>query len=100
VAMVPSYAPLHECVRGSGRVLVVHSLRRAGGTGAYEMDIHGLALTLERSHARVCLLINPHNPCGRVWRRDELAALARVCAERGVIVVAGPQQRLALIIRT
>lgn len=35
---------------------------------------------------RVLILCNPHNPGGVVWTREELEALADVCAEDNVIV--------------
>ncbi len=35
----------------------------------------------------VFLLCNPHNPCGRVWTRDELATMYDICHKHGVTVV-------------
>jgi cystathionine beta-lyase len=37
--------------------------------------------------ARVLLLCNPHNPTGRVFRRDELDAIARIAVEHDLLVV-------------
>ena len=34
----------------------------------------------------VLLWCNPHNPTGRVWRRNEMEAVARECASRNVIL--------------
>lgn len=36
---------------------------------------------------RVLLLNTPHNPTGKVFRRDELSAIADLCRERDVIVL-------------
>ncbi|MDE6826780.1 MAG: aminotransferase class I/II-fold pyridoxal phosphate-dependent enzyme, partial [Paramuribaculum sp.] len=33
---------------------------------------------------KLLLLCNPHNPAGRLWRRDELTRLAVICAANGV----------------
>ena len=33
------------------------------------------------------LLCNPHNPCGRVWTREELMRMNDICQRHGVIVV-------------
>ena len=86
VVMVPSYAPLQECVSGCGRRLVLHSLPR-DANGRYSMDLTKLKQTLSSDGVKVLLLISPHNPSGRVWTRYELTELAQVCAERNVLVV-------------
>jgi cystathionine beta-lyase len=36
---------------------------------------------------RLFLLCNPHNPVGRVFRRDELSAMARTCSQKKVVIV-------------
>ena len=43
------------------------------------------ALISERT--RVLVLVNPHNPLGRVFRTDELTALAEVAVRRNLLVV-------------
>lgn len=37
--------------------------------------------------ARVLLFCHPHNPLGRVWRRDEVAAVIDLCRRRDLILV-------------
>ncbi len=39
------------------------------------------------SRTRLVLLNSPHNPTGKVFTRDELAAIAELCVERDVIAV-------------
>ena len=46
-----------------------------------------LSLTLASQKPVTLLLINPHNPSGRVWSSVELGALAALCAEHDVLVV-------------
>ena len=55
---------------------------------AYRRDLDALEETIEATGARLLLLCNPHNPVGRVWSREELAALEEVTARHGVVVVA------------
>lgn len=38
------------------------------------------------ARSRLFLLCNPHNPVGRVYRRDELLALADVCLRRNIVM--------------
>ena len=52
----------------------------------YAADIDALdALVTDRT--RLVLLNSPHNPTGKVFTTDELAAIARVCVERDLIAV-------------
>ena len=34
------------------------------------------------------ILCNPHNPTGRVFKREELKKLSNICAENNVLIVA------------
>lgn len=97
VVMVPSYAPMQQVVQSCGRRLVLHAMRWAHHQRAsrehsrydhgYDMNLDVLAATLAATKPKVLLLLNPHNPSGRVWSRDELSALARLCASHGVITI-------------
>ena len=92
VVMVPSYAPLQQVVTSSGRKLHLHSLplrtQGSSSTGPqHEMGFSKLEALLVARQPKVLLLINPHNPGGRVWSCDELSRLARLCARLDVLVV-------------
>jgi N-succinyldiaminopimelate aminotransferase len=51
----------------------------------FALDLDGLAAAAPG--ARMLLLNSPHNPTGRVFGRDELEAIARVCVEHDLIAV-------------
>ena len=53
----------------------------------YEVDVDAFEAAI-RERTRFFLLCNPHNPVGRVFRRDELERLAQVCLRRGLMIVA------------
>jgi cystathionine beta-lyase len=50
------------------------------------MDLEGLREGIGPD-TRMLILSSPHNPVGRVWRVEELSALADICAERGIVVI-------------
>jgi cystathionine beta-lyase len=53
--------------------------------GSYGIDFDRFAQAFTPS-TRVFILCNPHNPVGRVFRRDELERMASICLEREVII--------------
>ena len=55
--------------------------------GRYAIDFERFEAAIgERT--RMFLLCNPHNPVGRVFRRDELERMAEVCLRRGLLICA------------
>ena len=84
VVQPPVYHPFLHSVERNGRTLVFNPLRIVDGR--WEMDFDALERKLP-GRARLPILCNPHNPGGRLWPRDTLVRLARLCAERGVTVV-------------
>ena len=42
---------------------------------------------LDLNNVRCVILCSPHNPVGRVWRQEELRALAKACEERRILVI-------------
>jgi cystathionine beta-lyase len=55
--------------------------------GRYEIDFDALGRAVT-PRTRFLMLCNPHNPVGRVWRREELQRLAELCLARGLAIVA------------
>jgi len=70
-----------------------HGLTRDGAMlgrerdGRYVVDLDAFRAAIH-SRTRAFILCNPHNPVGRVFTRDELAAMARVCLERDIPIIA------------
>jgi len=84
VIQTPVYPPFFSQIRRNGRIIVENPLRET--EESYEMDLDKLADVL-KTGVRAIVLCSPHNPVARVWRREELAALGRLCLERGVFVI-------------
>jgi cystathionine beta-lyase len=63
--------------------------RNAQGRYALDIDAFEAAFT-ERTRTgvttRAFILCNPHNPIGRVYERDELAAMAEVCLRHNTMI--------------
>ena len=80
----PVYPPILE----AGAVMGVETqsaplTRTVDGRYEIEQDRFQNAFTAQ---TRLFLLCNPHNPVGRVFRRDELEALAESCLQHDVVI--------------
>ncbi len=80
----PVYPPILEAAQNAGMTRQDAELvRTADGAYAIDWDVFTSAITAD---TRVFLLSNPHNPVGRVFRRDELERMAEICLARGVVI--------------
>ena len=55
--------------------------------GRYRMDLDDMERKIREHDVKLFILCSPHNPVGRVWTKDELAAAGRLCEKYDVIVV-------------
>ena len=85
VLQEPNYRPFRTAVPGVQRRAVQLHVLADGDT--WRLDLDRLNRELFAEAARVLLLVNPHNPTGRVLRRDELEALADIAARHDLLVV-------------
>ena len=85
ILQTPIYPPFLDEVAALGRRVVPNPLRRAEST--WELDIDHLDEVASAPDVGVMLLVNPHNPSGRVLRREELTAIAEVAHRRDLLVI-------------
>ena len=69
----PVYYPFFSVVKGNGRKLVTSTLLFEDG--AYRMDFDDIEQKIREHKVKLLILCSPHNPVGRVWRREELERL-------------------------
>ena len=55
--------------------------------GSYEIDFDDLEAKASKSKTKLLLMSNPHNPVGRVWKKEELVKIAEICSKHQVMVV-------------
>ena len=86
IVQTPVYPPFFHAVRELNRKLVLNPLKRLA-CGTYTFDIEDLKAKIT-SDTKLLLLSSPHNPVGRVWKREELEAVLEVCAAHNIVVFA------------
>lgn len=85
LVQTPVYNCFFSSIRNNGCGMVASPLVPVGNT--YVMDYDDLEQKLSDPQVKVMLLCNPHNPVGRVWKREELVRLGDMCIRHGVTVV-------------
>jgi cystathionine beta-lyase len=93
LCLTPVYPPFMRSARNRGRVSVKVplALSEAAGrveglaTGIWEIDWEALERAVT-PRSKILVLCHPHNPVGRVWRREELLRIADFCARRGLLL--------------
>ena len=80
----PVYNPLFEAVERNGRRVVANPLLWQDGVHRMDFEQMEAAITPD---TRLLLLCSPHNPGGRVWRRDELEQLGDICQRHDLIII-------------
>jgi N-succinyldiaminopimelate aminotransferase len=82
VTFEPYYDSYAACIALAGAQRRVVQLR----TPDYAFDPDELARAITPS-TRILLLNSPHNPTGKVFSRDELDLIARLCVDRDLVAV-------------
>jgi cysteine-S-conjugate beta-lyase len=80
---VPVYPPFLTAPENSRRHLVKVPLREENNRWEFDFDRLERAIT---HRTRLFILCNPHNPVGRVFRREELLILADFCKKHNLII--------------
>lgn len=81
----PVYAPFFKSIQNNDRLMVSNPLKR-DDQGDYHFDFEDLRAKIDKD-TKLLLLCSPHNPVGRVWRREELEAIAAICLEHDIKVL-------------
>lgn len=79
----PIYPPFLSAPVNTGCNPVRVPMREDSGTWRWDLDALNQAIG---PRARMLLLCNPHNPAGRVFTKEELAALAEICVRRDLVL--------------
>lgn len=83
----PVYPPFASAVKDNGRKLVENPLIK-DEKGYYTIDFEDLEKKLSLDEVKLFILCNPHNPVGRVWKKEELLKIGELCKKYNVRILA------------
>ncbi|MEA1891595.1 MAG: PatB family C-S lyase [Campylobacterota bacterium] len=84
IVQTPVYPPFFHSVIEHKRELLKNPLK-LNDDGKYTIDIENLKSQID-DKTKILLLCSPHNPVGRVWRREELEEILEICLQNNIIV--------------
>lgn len=84
IVQTPVYFPFFISIEENEREMVINPLKETDGY--YEMDFEDLKSKID-SKTKMILLSSPHNPVGRVWKKEELEELVDICVANDILIV-------------
>ncbi|CAM2974155.1 MalY/PatB family protein [Salinicoccus roseus] len=85
ILTMPSYNAFIGMVKGNGRKIFDCPLLE--NDDGWQFDFDHFEALCSREDVKVYIHCNPHNPTGRVWKRDELEKIREICLRTGVFLV-------------
>lgn len=84
LVQTPVYYPFFSCIEGNKRILIKNSLENSNGY--YKINFEDLENKL-KDGVKLMILCSPHNPVGRVWKKEELERVANLCLQNNVLLI-------------
>ncbi|WP_319469880.1 aminotransferase class I/II-fold pyridoxal phosphate-dependent enzyme [uncultured Trichococcus sp.] len=82
--LTPVYGVFKDIATNFGGMVTVPLLK---ADGAYSIDFNRMQQEIVAQSVGTLLFCNPHNPSGRIWSFEELAAVVRICKKHGVTIL-------------
>lgn len=85
LVQTPVYNCFFSSIRNQGCMVEENHLVYKNNT--YVVDWDDFERKCADSRVRIFLLCNPHNPAGRVWKKEELLRMGEICQKHDVFVI-------------
>ena len=85
IVNTPVYYPFLDAVKNNHRNLICSDLKNENGE--YSIDFDDFEKKIVDNDVKAFILCSPHNPVGRVWRKEELKEMLEICHRHHVYVI-------------
>lgn len=82
----PVYYPFKDAIVNNNRMVIESPLVRM--EDHYGLDYEDFEQKIKEQNVKLFIFCTPHNPVGRVWKRDEIVKVLDICKKYGVYVIA------------
>ena len=85
VLLTPTYNIFYNCIINNGRHPLESQLLYKNGE--YSIDFDDLELKLRDEQTSLMILCNPQNPVGKIWDKETLSKIGKLCKDNNVVVL-------------
>ena len=82
----PTYIGFTNSLKNSG-YNIIHSPLKKDAQGVWRMDFEDMEEKIKSRHIHATVFCSPHNPCGRVWTREEILQFTELCRKYDVKII-------------
>jgi len=86
LVQTPVYNHFFSSIRNNGCEVLPSGLK-ADSNGRYTVDWEDFESKCQLPDTKLFVLCNPHNPTSRVWSREELERMAKICKQNNVFLI-------------
>lgn len=85
IMQTPYFTPIRSAIEGAGCHFLTNPMILRDGR--YELDFEDFETKIRQYRPVMYVLVNPQNPTGRVFTRQELERLVEICDRYGVLIL-------------
>jgi cysteine-S-conjugate beta-lyase len=82
----PTYIGFTSCIENNGRKIILSPLKK-DENGVWRMDYNDMDVKIKANKIHTAVFCSPHNPCGRVWERQEIEQAMEIYKANNCIVI-------------
>lgn len=86
IVQPPVYSPFSGTIKKANRRVVNNYLIYENGK--YSIDFENFEELCKKPENKMFVFCNPHNPCGKIWPREDVERLVNICEENGILIFA------------
>jgi len=81
----PVFMEFRDVIRNTKRRIIKNPLKLI--SNQYQIDFQDLEEKAKLENNKILIICNPHNPVGRVWTKEELKQIVRICKEYDLLLI-------------
>lgn len=85
ITQPPVFMEFRDVIRKTKRRITKNPLKLINKQ--YQIDFQDLEEKAKLESNKVLIICNPHNPVGRVWTKEELNQVVRICKENDILLI-------------